>query len=135
MNIRKFEPEDREELIALWRTVFPDAHAHNEPSLVLEEKLKVDDLVFIAQHEQKLIGACIAGYDGHRGWLYSVAVHPDSRRNGVGASLVRHAIAQLKTIGCNKVNIQIRATNTAVITFYEVLGFDTEERVSMGALL
>lgn len=58
-----------------------------------------------------------------------------NRRKGIGGHLVKHAINALKEIGCVKVNLQVRATNTQVVAFYESLGFSIEERVSMGRLL
>jgi ribosomal protein S18 acetylase RimI-like enzyme len=135
MNIRKFQNTDRSALVALWNTVFPDDPAHNEPSAVIEAKLAVDDLIFVAEHDGVLIGACMAGYDGHRGWLYAVAVLKEQRRNGTGQALVKYAMQSLKEIGCIKVNLQIRTTNTDVEAFYKALGFAAEERLSMGAFL
>lgn len=135
MNIRKFQDSDRSSLIELWKTVFPDDTPHNEPSIVIEAKLAVDDMIFVAEHEDKLIGACMAGYDGHRGWLYAVAVLNEQRRSGAGASLVKYAMQSLKEIGCIKVNLQIRSTNTEVAAFYKALGFRTEERLSMAAFI
>ena len=132
---RKFQDTDRSALIELWNQVFPDDPAHNEPSIVITEKLAVDDLIFVAEHEGKLVGACMAGYDGHRGWLYAVAVLKEQRRNGTGAALVKYTMQSLKDIGCRKVNLQIRATNTEVASFYKSLGFATEERLSMGAFI
>jgi len=135
MNIRKFEIEDRTPVIELWRTVFSDDPPHNDPEKVIDAKLEVDDLIFVAEYEGEIIGACMAGYDGHRGWLYSVAVHPQKRRNGTGTKLIKHTLSDLKDIGCIKVNLQIRSTNTAVASFYESLGFKTEDRLSMGAFI
>ena len=123
IKIRKFQDRDKDSLIALWRAVFPDDPPHNEPSQVLEAKLAVDGLIFIAEEEDgKMCGACMAGYDGHRGWLYAVAVSPDQRRNGAGKALVLFAIQALKELGCKKVNLQIRSTNTEVANFYKSLG-------------
>lgn len=135
MNIRKFQDSDKGALINLWQTVFADDPPHNEPSGVLEAKLAVDDLIFIAESEVELIGACMAGYDGHRGWLYAVAVDPSHRRNKIGEKLVQHAIQALKQRGCIKVNLQIRSTNTEVAAFYKSLGFSIEDRLSMGAFI
>ena len=84
-KIRKFQESDKATLTALWQAVFPDDPPHNEPSLVIEAKLAVDDLIFIAEEEDgEMIGACMAGYDGPRGWLYAVAGSPDHRRTGPG---------------------------------------------------
>jgi len=132
VNIRKYKPSDRQALVAFWTTVFPDDPPHNEPSAVLAAKLEIDDLVFIAEIDGILIGACMAGYDGHRGWLYAVAVLPEYRRDGTGAALVETALQALKSTGCIKVNLQIRAGNEAVMSFYRSLGFSQEERISMG---
>lgn len=135
MNIRKFKNSDRKTLIELWSAVFPDDPPHNEPSILIDSKLAVDDLIFVAEHNGKLIGACMAGYDGHRGWLYAVGVLQECRRNGAGAALVKFAMQSLNEIGCVKVNLQIRATNVEVAAFYSALGFAVEERLSMGAFI
>ncbi len=135
INIRKFQNNDRASLIRLWENVFPDDPPHNEPSVVIEAKLAVDDLIFIAEAEGELVGACIAGYDGHRGWLYAVAVVDVYRRSGTGEALVKHAMQSLKELGCVKVNLQIRSTNTEVAEFYRSLGFAMEDRLSMGSFI
>ena len=135
MNIRKFQESDRSSLIELWNSVFPDDPPHNEPSIVIEAKLEVDDMIFVAEHESKLAGACMAGYDGHRGWLYAVAVLKEYRRSSTGSKLVKYAMQSLKEIGCIKVNLQIRSTNTEVAAFYESLGFFVEDRLSMGSFI
>jgi ribosomal protein S18 acetylase RimI-like enzyme len=135
VNIRKYQNTDRGALIELWKTVFPDDPPHNEPSIVIDAKLAVDDLIFVAEHKGKLVGACMAGYDGHRGWLYAVGVLDGQRRNGTGASLVKHAMKTLKEIGCIKVNLQIRSTNSDVAAFYKALGFGVEERLSLGVFI
>lgn len=135
MIIRKFQNSDRSSLIDLWNTVFPDDPPHNEPSVVIDAKLAVDDLLFVAEQEGKLVGACMAGYDGHRGWLYAVAVLKEYRRNAAGSELVKYVMKSLKEIGCIKVNLQIRSTNAEVAAFYKALGFAVEERLSMGAFI
>lgn len=135
MDIRKFQEKDRESLISLWTRVFSDDPPHNEPGQVIAAKLKVDDLIFVSEQDRQIVGACMAGYDGHRGWLYAVAVSPDQRRSGLGTLLVEAALKELKNLGCVKVNLQIRSTNTAVAAFYKSLGFATEDRLSMGVFI
>lgn len=135
LRVRKFQKADKAQVIALWKSAFPDDPPHNSPDTVLSQKLEIDDLIFVAMKGDVVVGACIAGYDGHRGWLYAVAVQPQYRRDGVGSKLIKHTIEQLKNIGCKKINIQIRASNSEVASFYRSLGFIKEERVSMGILL
>lgn len=138
VTIRKYRNTDRQSLTDLWLEVFPDDPPHNAPSIVIDAKLAVDDLIFVAEADTdtaELQGACIAGYDGHRGWLYAVAVRQNQRRDGTGSALVNYAIQTLKGIGCKKINLQIRSSNTEVAAFYKALGFATEDRLSMGVHL
>ena len=77
----------------------------------------------------------MAGYDGHRGWLYSVAVDPKKRLSGLGSSLVHHAEKALADLGCMKINLQLLATNEATAAFYKSIGYSVEPRLSMGKLI
>jgi ribosomal protein S18 acetylase RimI-like enzyme len=77
----------------------------------------------------------MAGYDGHRGWIYSVAVHPSYRNQGIGSALVSYAERALASKGCMKVNLQILQSNKSTSVFYESLGYAVEPRVSMGKLI
>jgi len=135
MNIRKYRQTDRNALIDLWSSVFADDPPHNDPARVIDAKLAIDDLLFVAEDNDRIVGACLAGYDGHRGWLYAVAVASDYRRRGLGAMLVRHALRALQEVGCIKVNLQIRAGNEPVAAFYRSLGFEVEDRISMSAFI
>lgn len=133
--MRRYKPVDKESLIALWNDVFPNPEAHNEPSLMLSSKLKVDRLLFVAEKYGQVIGSCIAGYDGHRGWLYTVAISPELQRKGIGKKLVKHAISELRKLGCIKINLQIGVNNEPLASFYQTIGFDIEQRTSMGMLI
>ena len=135
MKFRSYSAQDSDQVVSEWQRVLPDDQPHNEASRVIDAKLSVDEMLFIAEDEGMIIGTALAGYDGHRGWLYSVAVDPQQRRNGIGRGLVKLAIQTLKSLGCVKVNLQVRATNSQVVEFYESLGFAFEDRISMGKLL
>lgn len=126
----------RQSLIELWRTAFGYEAPHNEPGLVIDKKLAVaDNMLFVAVRGTTVVGSIMAGYDGHRGWLYSVAVHPQHRERGVGSMLVCHAERMLEALGCVKINLQILESNESVKAFYASLGYAVEKRVSMGKLL
>ena len=134
MEIRRYRESARPQLVALWKGAFPDDPPRNEPNRMIDAKLAVDDLIFVAAESDRILGAAIAGYDGHRGWLYSVAVDEAMRRKRVGSALIRHAVDVLRGLGCIKVNLQVRSTNASVVAFYESLGFAVEDRISMGLL-
>jgi ribosomal protein S18 acetylase RimI-like enzyme len=135
-SIRSYRPSDRAELEALWQRVFPDDPPRNAPALVIDRKLRVQpELLLVCVHDARIVGAVIAGFDGVRGWIHHLAVGPEWRRRGVATRLMRAAEKMLRELGAPKVNLQVRATNRGVVAFYEKLGYEVEERVSMGRAL
>ena len=74
----------------------------------------------------------MAGFDGVRGWLHHLAVAHEHRRKGFATKLVQAAEDGVRRLGCTKVNLQLRVTNHEVVSFYRSLGYQIEERVSMG---
>jgi ribosomal protein S18 acetylase RimI-like enzyme len=131
--IRPFRPADREPLDELWTRVFPDDPTWNAPAVIIENKLKVQpELLLVGELDGTIVGALMAGFDGVRGWLYHLAVAPEFRRRGFATGLVRAAEDRLRKLGCRKVNLQVRPTNHDVVAFYRSIGYEVEERVSMG---
>jgi ribosomal protein S18 acetylase RimI-like enzyme len=130
------DPLHRASVIALWDNVFDHPTEHRLPSRSIDMKLAhADRLFFVALAGDKVVGTVLAGYDGHRGWLYSVSVDPGHRRQGIGEALVLHAEAALVRLGCLKINLQVVNTNTEIVPFYESLGYSVEPHVSMGKRL
>ena len=136
IKIRPYKNSDEEAIIKLWRQVFPAAPAHNDPRADIRAKLDIQpELFFVANVGDKIVGSAMSGFDGHRGWVYYVAVHPDFRRQGIGSALMKHVETALGEIGCPKLNLQIRADNAQVQAFYESMGYCIEDRISMGKRL
>lgn len=133
LEIRKYETRDEAQIIALWRAVFPDSPAHNDPKTDIKRKLTTQgDLFLVATLDSTIVGSAMAGYDGHRGWVYYVAVSPAHRRQGIGSALMHAVERGLVQIGCPKLNLQVRASNPEVVAFYKRLGYEVEQRISMG---
>jgi ribosomal protein S18 acetylase RimI-like enzyme len=123
-------------VVALWREVFPGEGGHNDPGRAIRDKLAYQrELFFVAAVDGAVVGTVMAGYDGHRGWIYRVAVDPRRQRHGLGTALLRHAEKELAALGCPKINLQVLASNAGVVAFYEKMGYRVEPRVSMGKRL
>jgi len=136
MEIRSYREDDEGEVAALWETVFPDAPPWNDPRLDIQRKLSVQrELFFVAVDDGEVVGTTMAGYDGHRGWVYYVGVAPERRRRGIGAALMRRAEDELRARGCPKLNLQVRSSNSSAVGFYVRQGYSVEDRVSMGKRL
>jgi ribosomal protein S18 acetylase RimI-like enzyme len=134
--IRSFRDSDRQSVEALWSRVFPAEPPWNAPDVMIENKLKVQpELLLIGEVGGIIVGTVIAGFDGVRGWIYHLAVAPEYRRRGFATQLVRAAEDGLRRIGCPKVNLQVRSANPDVVAFYRSVGYQVEERVSMGRCL
>ncbi|KND54349.1 GCN5-related N-acetyltransferase [Candidatus Paraburkholderia kirkii] len=140
MIIGTFDAGDREAVIALWREVFPEyadaSRPQRDPTLSIANKMGTQpELFFVGTLGDEVIGTVMCGYDGHRGWVYSLAVAPSMRGRGFGSALMRHAEAALAGLGCPKVNLQILAVRTGLRGFYEKLGYRMDEVVSLGKRL
>ncbi len=135
MKIRRYRPADRDAVIALWRRcalVFPQ----NDPEKDIRRKLRVNPEWFlVGENNGRLVATCMAGYEGHRGWINYLAVDPDHRRQGLARRIVGEAETRLMDAGCPKINLQVRATNRSALGFYRAIGFTVDDVVSLGKRL
>jgi ribosomal protein S18 acetylase RimI-like enzyme len=123
VDIRSFHRDDTEAVVALWRTAGL-VRPWNDPYRDIERKLLVQpELFLVAVEGQRVVGTVMSGYDGHRGWLYYLAVDPSRRGEGIGGTLVREAERLLLAMGCPKVQLMVRPENEAARGFYEALGY------------
>jgi len=133
--IRSFQISDEPDVIDLWRRcnlVVPQ----NDPKKDIEMKLQVQpELFFVGVISNRIVSTVMSGYDGHRGWIYYLAVDPDFQQNGIGRSMVEKTESRLRTLGCQKINLQIRNSNKSVIAFYEHIGFGDDDVLGMGKKL
>lgn len=135
MVIRQFHPADELAVIQLWARcglVVPQ----NNPRADVERKLWVSpELFLVGTVDDEIVAAVMGGYDGHRGSINYLAVAPEYQHNGYGRALVEHVEAILRDCGCAKINLCVRATNHAVLAFYQRIGFVVEPVVLMSKRL
>jgi len=140
MQIRAVESDDIEAIITLWKRVFPEyddpRYPQRDPRASIQRKLAFGDgLFWLARIDHEVVGTCMAGYDGHRGWIYSLGVDPARRRSGLGQALVRHAEVELGARGCPKINLQVLDTNTGALAFWHSVGYGPDHVISLGKRL
>ena len=135
MEIRSYQSTDELQVIALWDRCGL-LRPWNDPHKDIQRKLAVDPTQFlIGVENDEIVASAMIGYDGHRGWIYYLAVSPDVQRRGLGRELMSEAERRLRALGCPKINLQVRSTNTAVIDFYRSVGFVEDEVLSFGKRL
>lgn len=135
MIVRQFKAQDTDQVVALWQEC-ELTRPWNNPLLDIERKQQQDDSLFlVGELDNHLIASVMGGYDGHRGWMYYLAVSPKHQRCGYARELISHLEQKLIALGCPKLNLQIRSDNIAVQEFYHEIGFTEDATVSMGKRL
>lgn len=135
LTIRPFQSSDEAAVVALW-TRCGLTRPWNDPLKDIARKLQVrPEWFLVGLVDAEIVASTMVGYDGHRGWIYYLGVDPDRQRLGYGRQLMTAAENLLRDAGCLKINLQVRSTNTAVIAFYERLGFALDDVVSLGKRL
>ena len=133
--VRPFADEDEDAVVALWAAAGL-TRPWNDPHRDIARKMQVQrELFLVAEDDGAVVGTAMAGYDGHRGWVYYLAVAPERQGRGLGRTLMAEAESRLLALGCPKVNVQIRSGNEAVAAFYDRLGYAPDAATSLGKRL
>ena len=109
--IRPYLETDLEDVIALWE-VCDLTRPWNNPEIdIFRKTAQKDGLFLLAVKDEQLIATLMGGYDGHRGWINYLAVHPHFQRNGVATALIQQLEKRLIALGCPKLQLLVRKEN------------------------
>jgi ribosomal protein S18 acetylase RimI-like enzyme len=129
--IRPFEERDRSFLKNLWERCGLTVH-YNDPDHDIDFAVNGPaSKIFVGELKKRLIASIMVGHDGHRGWLYYVAVDKDYQKCGCGRAMVSGAENWLKDKGVRKSMLLIRETNEQAKAFYEQIGYEPVPRTVM----
>ena len=133
--IRPFKMNDKFEVVNLWQKCNLCV-PWNDPYKDISRKMNVlPELFLVGITDGNIVATVMGGYDGHRGWINYLAVHPKYQKNGFARKILESLENKLKLLGCPKINLQIRNGNNNVISFYEKMGFVDDKVISMGKRL
>ncbi len=129
MTVRKMKIDDYENIYALWLSCAGMGLNNLDDSKEGIEKFlaRNPDTCFVAEEDDKIIGAIMVGNDGRRAYIYHTSVHPDFRRRGIAAKLVDTVLAELETLGINKVALVVFERNELGNKFWESVGFTVRD--------
>ena len=135
MRIRAFEPGDEAAIVALWQECGLTRPWNDPHKDIARKRTEQPDLFLVGTISDEVIASAMVGFDGHRGWVYYLAVAEGHRRHSLGRALMQEAERLLIERGCPKLNLQVRSTNAGVLEFYRKLGYVPDETVSLGKRL
>lgn len=126
LAIRAILDSDVDAVAVLWESCgltrpWNDPHA----DIALARQTPASE-IFVGLTDDTIVASAMCGSDGHRGWLYYVAVDPALRGKGHGRTIMAHAEAWLAAQGVPKIELMVRNGNTAVQHFYEAIGYNVE---------
>ena len=134
-EIRAFRTADEDAVVELWEQAGL-TRPWNDPHADIRRKLSVQpELFLVAADGDTVVGTVMAGYDGHRGWLYYLASASSHRGRGIGRALVVEAERLLEAMGCPKVQLMVRPDNAGARGFYDALGYVPFETWATGRRL
>ena len=132
IEIREYAPADAEAVVALWEACGLTRPWNDPRADLARAHAQQPELLLVATSappaaDRRPIGTVMAGYDGHRGWLYYLAADPARRGEGIGRALVAEAERRLAALGCPKVQLMVRSENTGVLAYYDRLGYEPSD--------
>lgn len=135
VEYRTYRANDEQAVIELWRQCGLLKPWNNPHADIARKRADSPDLFFVAAQGGEPVATCMAGYDGHRGWIYYLAVATELQRRGIATKLVGIAENELAKLGCPKIDLMVRDTNQAVIAFYHALGYGDDPVVVLSKRL
>lgn len=135
MHVRDFREMDRPDLVALWEACGL-TRPWNDPNDDIDRMVATRDATILIGHAgDQLAGSVMAGQDGHRGWVYYLAVDPALQGKGFGRELMEEAGLWLQSRGAPKLELMVRDGNDHAAKFYETLGFERQQVTVYGKWL
>ena len=112
-------------MIDLWNRCGPGVQVRksDDPEEIQKKLTRDPELFVVAEHQGRVVGTVLGGFDGRRGLIYHLAVEPGFRVHGVGGMLMQEVEARLLRKGCLKAYLLVTNENEEVIPFYEKRGW------------
>ncbi len=129
LSIAPIEDADIAAVIALWQSCGLTRPWNDPATDIALARRGPNSAVLIGRDGDAIVASAMVGHDGHRGWVYYVAVDPERRNSGYGRIIMSAAEEWMRQAGIAKLQLMVRPDNAKVHAFYESIGYDEQERV------
>lgn len=127
--ITPIEDDDVAAVVVLWQRCDLTRPWNDPAADIALARRGPNSTILIGRDGETIIASVMVGHEGHRGWVYYVAVDPDHRGRGFGRAMMNAAEDWLRNAGIAKLQLLVRSENTKVQAFYESIGYDEQERI------
>jgi ribosomal protein S18 acetylase RimI-like enzyme len=134
MRIREFRTPDGDALRDLWAGAGFRLTGDDDPGLARFAD-RNPGLLLVAEDDGLVVGSAMGAWDGHRGWIYHVAVTPDRRRSGLASELVARVEDGLRAVGCPRVLVMVEGDNDGGLAFWVARGYERRGTIQLGKAL
>ena len=135
MSVVPLPPSLRREAVALWHEAGLTRPWNDPDSDLVRALAGPASDVLAAVERDRLLGTVMVGHDGHRGWVYYLAVAPHAQRRGLGRTLMTACERWVRDRDIPKIQLMVRHTNAAAVDFYTALGYIDAECTVLGKRL
>jgi len=142
LELHDFNDDDTEAVVALWH-LCKLTRPWNDPHKDIMRKQSTltnaadtnNGAFWVGIIKGEIVASVMIGYEGHRGSINYLAIHPDYAGQSLGRHIMDKAEAFLIELGCPKVAFCVRKDNDAVLSFYDKLGYGIDDVYAMGKRL
>ena len=129
LAISPIADHDVAHVVALWQRCGLTRPWNDPAADIALARRGANSTILVGRADDRIVASALVGHDGHRGWVYYVAVDPDQQGKDFGRAIMAAAEDWLRAQGLEKIMLMVRADNTKVRAFYDKLGYETQERV------
>ena len=129
LSISSIEDSDIPEVIALWQRCGLTRPWNDPEADIALARRRSNSTVLIGRDGATIVATAMVGHDGHRGWVYYVAVDPDRRALGHGRMIMHASEDWLRQASIAKLQLLVRRENTRAGAFYQSLGYSESQSI------
>ena len=129
LTIAPIQDGDIADVIALWQRCGLSRPWNDPAADIAGARQGENAAMLVGRDGSGIVASVLVGHDGHRGWVYYVAVDPDCRHKGYGRAIMDAAEHWLRRRGIEKLQLMLRSDNSQVQAFYQSLGYLEQERI------
>ena len=129
LSIAPIEDGDVAAVVALWQRCDLTRPWNDPAGDIALARRNANSTVLVGRADGAIVATAMVGHDGHRGWVYYVAVDPDRRQKGLGRAIMNAAETWLRTAGLPKLQLLVRRDNAQAGAFYQSIGYEEADTI------